>query len=239
MERRAEQVLVQLDAGVWLAEGDIVDFYGFPCSTRMVIAQLPNGGLWVWSPVRLNDDLREAVAALGTPTHLVSPNRLHHLYLEDWKAAWPSAKLWGPASTIKKRGDLSFEAPLEHEPPTDWEGELDQAWFHGSLLFDEVVFFHKPSRTVIFADLTVNFSQDFLEAHWSWWKRIIARLWGIVEGYGYAPLEFRLTWFNRKPAGQAMKKVLAWQPDRVLMAHGELVDEAPETFLKSAFAWLA
>jgi len=32
------------------------------------------------------------------------------------------------------------------------EGEIDQAWFRGSPLLDEILFFHKASRTAIFAD---------------------------------------------------------------------------------------
>lgn len=116
--------------------------------------------------------------ALGTPAHLFSPNLLHHLYLQDWKSVWPTAKLWGPASTIKKRTDLSFEAPLKYDPPDDWEGDIDQAWFRGSLFLHEVVFFHKPSCSAIFADLTQNFSEAFLKAHRSRWKRAIAWLWG-------------------------------------------------------------
>ncbi len=238
MERRAEQVLVELDAGLWLAEGDIVDFYGFPYPTRAVIAQLAQGELWVWSPIRLNDGLRDAVAELGTPAHLVSPNPIHHLYLQEWQAEWPSAKLWGPASTIRKRPDLSFEPPLHDEPPEQWAGHIDQAWFHGAVTLDEVVFFHRPSRTAIFADLSEHFSEAFLSAHWSWWQRPLARLWGIVEGRGYAPLEWRLSWINRAPARKALNKVMAWQPGQVVMAHGEIVRQDAQPFLEHAFHWL-
>ena len=230
--------LSQAGDWLWLSEGDIVDFYTFPCSTRMVIAQLPGDRLWVWSPVRLNRRLRDEVNALGTPDHLVSPNLLHHLYLQEWKAEWPSAKIWGPASTILKRGDLSFEAPLEHDPPAAWASEIDQVWFRGSRVMDEMVFFHKPSRTVIFADLTVNFSEQFLRAHWSWWRRVIAHRCGIVEGRGYAPLEMRLTWFDRTQARLALEKVLTWNPERVVMAHGELVESDATGYLRRAFRWL-
>lgn len=42
---------------LWLAEGPCVDFFGFPYSTRMVVARLPDG-LWIWSPIALDDELR-------------------------------------------------------------------------------------------------------------------------------------------------------------------------------------
>jgi hypothetical protein len=96
----------------------------------MSIARLPSGGLWAWSPIRLDEHLRVDVGALGTPAHLVSPNPIYHLYLQDWKAAWPTAKLWGPLSTIKKRSDLSFEAPLQDDPPAEWAALLTR---HGSM----------------------------------------------------------------------------------------------------------
>ncbi len=120
----------------------------------------------------------------GSVAHLVSPNKLLHLYLQDWKAAYPNAQLWGPQSVIAKRKDLVFREPLGDEPPTEWDGILDQAWFRGSAILDELVFFHKPSATAILADLSQTFADRFLQDRWSWWQRPIAKVWGIVEGKG-------------------------------------------------------
>ena len=150
--------LQPLDTDIWLAEGPVVDFHGFPYPTRMVLVRLPDGALWAWSPVALTDELRAEVEAIGTPAHLVSPNAIHHLYLSEWHKAWPGAKLWGPAKTIKKRGDLPFQPALEDTAPDDWQGVVTQAWFRGSPLLDEIAFVHRPSSTAIFADLSENFS---------------------------------------------------------------------------------
>ena len=95
-------MLEQVHDALWIAEGEIVSFFGFPYPTRSVIVRLANGDLWVWSPVKLSADLRAAVERLGPVRHLVSPNKLHHLYLSEWKAAYPGAQLWGPRSTIKR-----------------------------------------------------------------------------------------------------------------------------------------
>ena len=101
-------MLEQVHDALWVAEGEIVSFFGFPYPTRSVIARLANGDLWVWSPVKLIADLRNEVDRLGSVRHLVSPNKLHHLYLQEWKAAYPEALLWGPLTTIKKRPDIKF-----------------------------------------------------------------------------------------------------------------------------------
>jgi hypothetical protein len=96
-------MLEEIDDGLWVVEGEIVSFYGFPYPTRSVIARLANRDLWVWSPIKLEGDLCAELDRLGRVRHLISPNKIHHLYLQDWKAAYPDAQLWGPRSTIRKR----------------------------------------------------------------------------------------------------------------------------------------
>ncbi|MGJ8628161.1 MAG: DUF4336 domain-containing protein [Sulfitobacter sp.] len=230
--------LTQIGEAIWIAEGEIVDFHGFAYPTRCVLVKLPDGALWVWSPVALTPALQKAVEILGKPAHLVSPNKIHHLYLQDWKARWPDARIWGPQTTISKRNDLSFEDALEDNTPHDWQGVFDQAWFRGSFFMDEIVFFHAPSRTVILADLSENFSDGFLAAHWSAWKRAGARVWGIVEGKGYAPLEWRWSFLSRGPLRAAKRKVLGWNPEKVVMAHGVWQPSGGLAYLERAFRWM-
>ena len=103
-----------------------------------ILFRLSGGLLWIWSPIGLSANLRSQVDELGRVAYLVSPNRIHHLFLQDWKASYPAATLWGPASTIKKRNDLAFEAPLTDTPPHAWSADIDQFWFTGSPFLDEV-----------------------------------------------------------------------------------------------------
>jgi hypothetical protein len=223
---------------IWLVEGDIVSFYGFPYPTRSVIVRLREGGLWVWSPIRLTDDLVTELEGLGPVAHLVSPNKIHHLYLQDWRARYPMAALWGPQTTIDKRADLAFREALTDTPPNAWQAEIDQAWFRGSIAMDEIVFFHWASRTVILADLIENFSDEFLEEHWSWWQRPIASLDGVSARAPGAPREWRLSFTDRAPARAARDKVLAWDAERVVMAHGTWQPSGGQKFLTDALAWL-
>jgi len=231
--------LTLIGENIWLADGGIVDFYGFPYPTRSVVVRLSDGALWVWSPINLTKTLQDELDALGRVTHLVSPNKIHHLFLSDWKAVYPGARIWGPPSTVAKRTDLAFEPPLGDISPPDWGNEIDQVWFRGSFLFDEIVFFHSPSKTAIIADLSENFSDHFLMQHWKGWQRWIARIWKITVGYGFAPLELRLSWLDRKQGRKALDKLLSWQAERVVMAHGEWQRKDGQAFLNRAFAWLA
>ena len=230
--------LETVDDAIWIAEGGIVSFYGFPYPTRSVIVRLRSGALWVWSPVKLTADLIAALDALGPVAHLVSPNKIHHLYLPDWAARYPEAALWGPQSTIDKRRDLTFRAPLTDSAPPEWAADLDQAWFRGSPVIDEVVFYHRASRTVILADLIENFSDAFLREHWRWWQRLYPRLGGITEHRPRAPIDMRLTFIHRKKTREARDKVLGWDCARVVMAHGEWQRTNGHAFLARSFDWL-
>lgn len=230
-------MIEQVHKALWVVDGEIVNFFGFPYPTRSVIVRLESGDLWVWSPVRLAPDLRQQVGRLGPVRHLVSPNKLHHLHLQDWKTAYPEAQLWGPYSTIRKRTDLEFREALGDSPPAEWLPDIDQAWFRGSFAMDEMVFFHRPSATTIVADLIQTFSNGFLREHWGW-RRFMARLYGLTQDQARAPLEWRLSFVNRTPARQARNKMLGWGCQHVIVAHGEWPRSNGNAFLVKSFRWL-
>jgi hypothetical protein len=230
-------MLEQVHEALWVAEGELVSFFGIPYPTRSVIARLGNGDLWVWSPVKLTVELCSEVDRIGPVRHLVSPNKLHHLYLQDWKAAYPQASLWGPQSTIKKCSGLPFREALTDSPPPEWLGDIDQAWFRGSFALDEIVFLHRPSATAIVADLIQTFSDRFLREHWGFW-RFLARLDGLTQDQACAPLEWRLSFINRAPARRARDKVLSWNCQDVVVAHGEWPRANGKAFLAKSFRWL-
>ena len=104
----------------------------------------------------------------------------------------------------------------------------------GSFVMTEIVFFHRASRTAIFADLIENFPPDWFTG----WRGLVARLDGIVAPDGGAPREWRLSFTNRKVARAALARILAWQPEKVVMAHGQIVRSDGACFIRNAFRWL-
>ncbi len=231
-------MLEQVGPELWVADGGTVSFFGADYPTRMAVVRLADGGLWVWSPIALTPELEEEVRTLGPVRHLVSPNKLHHIFLAAWKSAFPGAKLWGTASTIARFPGLPFAGALTGDPPPDWAGQIDQFHFTNSRFLDEVIFFHRKSRTAIVADLSQPFSETWLERHWPWWLRWIAKRVGMVEGKGYGPIELRLTFRRRAEARAKVRALIAEEPERVVVAHGEIVRSGGAAYLRRAFAWL-
>ena len=219
--------------GIWIADGPTVPFFTFPYPTRMALVQL-EGGLFVWSPIPLTADLKAAVEALGEPRFLVSPNKLHHLFLAEWKAAYPQAKLFAPPGLRRRRKDLAFDADLVDAPDPFWAGEVDQVLFKGSIMMTEAVFFHRASRSAIFADLIQNLPRDFVPG----WRGVVARLGGIVEPNPSAPRDWRTSFLDRKAARASLARILAWGIERVVIAHGTPANRDGDAFVRRAFAWL-
>ena len=77
-------MLEEFGPSLYSADGPTVSFYGFPYPTRMAVVRLSDGSNWVWSPVALTDELFNSVQAVGPVRHIVSPNKIHHLFLAEW-----------------------------------------------------------------------------------------------------------------------------------------------------------
>ncbi len=221
-------------ADLWIADGSVAEVAGFRYPTRMAVIRLAGGGLAIWSPIQLTEDLRAAVAALGPVRHLIAPNSLHHLHLGPWKAAFPDALLHAAPGLRERRADLAFDADLTDVPHPDWAGDLEQMLVGGNAITTEVVFFHRASRTVLFTDLI----QQFRPGWFSGWRALVARLDRMTGPEPQVPNKFRLAFTDRRAARTALARIRAWPAERVLMAHGAPVTGDGAAFIARAFAWL-
>lgn len=232
-ERRAAGLVPFVPDRMWTAWRPL-RFYGIEMGTRMTVLRLGDGSLWVHSPIAPEPDLAAELEALGPVRFVVAPSRLHHLYLRSFADRFPGARLYGSPRLPEKRRDLAFDAVLGDEPDPAWGGELDACALRGHPYLDEVVFLDRPSRTLIVADLCEEGS-----AEWPLGSRVLARIGGIYERH--APprdvkLLFRLG--DRRAAGRSLARILAWDFDRLVLAHGRLIEAGARELLRRAFAFL-
>lgn len=229
---------------LWIVDGPIVRMatgvgFTLPFPTRMVVVRLDNGTLFLWSPTEPDDGLRAQIDALGPVAHLVSPNRIHYAHIAAWKRAYPAAVAWASPGVRERAAsqkiDVAFDANLGAEPDAAWAADIDQIIFRGSRFMEEVVFFHRKTKTVILADLIENFEPDKIGGAWSW----IGRLAGVVDPDGKTPVDFRLTFFGRKAdARDSVARMLAWEPRQLIMAHGRPYRDDGTAELRRAFRWV-
>ncbi len=227
-------VLEQFGDEIWIAGGPTVVSAGFRYPTRMVVIRLDDGGLFVWSPVALSPELRAAVDALGKVHFLVTPTKMHHLSLTMWRNAYPGAVLYAAPGSRERRLEIGFDEDLGVEPARGWAGQIDQVIMRGNAIAEEVVFFHRRSRTVLFADLLQNFPHGWFSGA----QALIAQVDGMIGSMPRTPNKFRLAFTDRKTARAGVERILAWPAEKVLMAHGDPVRSDGRAFIENAFAWL-
>ncbi len=227
-------MLLPFGQDLYLADGPTVSFFGCPYPTRMALVRLSSGKLWVWSPIALTKELADAMEAIGPVGYIVSPNKLHHLFLPQWRKRWPEARFYAPPGLAAKKPEVRFDAELGDLPDSPWSSDIDQAVFRGSFALNEVVFLHRASRTAIFADLI----QRFPEAAAKGWVGLLMRLGGIVGEHGSTPRDWRLSFLSHAAARAAKQTVLAWKPQRLVIAHGECADSGADEIIAAALKWI-
>lgn len=201
--------------------------------TRMTVIRLGDGSLFLHSPVRLDRAIRAALDALGPVRHVVAPNRAHHLFASDYLAGYPDASLYAAPGLPQKRRDLNFAAELGDAAPARWGGELEQHVFAGVPFLNEVVFYHRASRTLLLTDLAFNIPKAGLPG---------ARIFGWISGaeghFGPHRLLRRFMVRDRAAARASLARVLDWDFDRVTVTHGDVRERDGREGLREGFSFL-
>jgi hypothetical protein len=139
--------------------------------------------------------------------------------------------LHGARGLAKRRKDLVIDRELGCETFPDWREQLDTALLEGTML-NEMVFLHRPSRSLIVADLIENFETS---PHWP--TRAYLKLGGIHGKPGLSrPL--RMIFRDKKRARRALDRILSWDFDRIVLAHGDILESGGNETLREAYTWL-
>ncbi len=227
---------------VWVVDGPLIAFgppllrLQFP--TRMTIIRLGRQ-LFVHSPTILTAELKAEVDAIGVPGWIIGPNRLHYWWLPEWCDAYPrSAVYLAPRILEQARGRLDRIAErsrtLDRRSGYPWDGAIETLPVHGSYM-SEVAFFHHPTRSLVLTDLIENFEPQKLGffARWLTW------FGGAQHPDGQMPRDMRLTYRGQiAELRSAVDMMLAWDPERIILAHGKWYERGGGDELRRAFRWL-
>lgn len=195
-----------------------------PFTTRMTVVRLPNGELFLHSPIRFDAKLADDLQTRGTIRHLISPNQFHYAHIGEWAAAFPDAVTWASPRVRQRararRADVEFARDLEETPAEEWEQDIDQALFPGGY-FKEIIFFHKPSRTLILTDTIINIELQKIGEPW----RTVTKLTGMYDPRGQIFFGMRLPFLLQREKRKAvLAKIHSWQPERIIVSHGRCFD---------------
>ena len=184
------------------------------------VIRLPAGGLVVYSPVAFESGAGAAagaaIDALGPVEHVIVPSALHHLYAAAAAARWPAARIHAAAGARAKQPALRVERDLAGGPDPAWQGALDVVRIDGAPQLDEHVAFHRPSGTLICADLLFHITRPANFA-----TRVILALMGTGGGRLAQSRVWRFARRDLAAARASLARVLAWPIRQVAPCHGE------------------
>jgi hypothetical protein len=221
----------QLDSDLWVADSPL-RFFGLEIGARMTVMRLAGPRLLLHSPVAAGAELVREVQALGPVAFIVAPNRFHHLFVGEWQRACPEASVYAAPGLERKRPDLRIAGLLTDEPEPGWAGTIDQVLVSGFPLANEVVFFHRPSATLVASDLAFNVGSSSPPL-----TRFVFRLGG---GYGrLSPtLLERLFVRDRSAFRRSLTRILEWPFERVVVAHGQVSHKGGRDELARGYSWV-
>ena len=218
---------------IWLREYP-VRYAGTRFLARMTVLRMDSGKLLIHSPCDIDDSLHAEISGLGEVSYLVAPGTFHYLYIEPAQARYPNAQTYVCPGIEKKRPEIRFDWILSDRSPPEWAAELEQVLVHGARFIAEVAMFDRPTRTLLLVDLIENIGDQTPGTDWAlraWWK-FVTRMWNRAAP---AP-EYRIGWGAKKIVGAALARILAWDFERVIIAHGDLIEHDAKPILRSAWA---
>jgi hypothetical protein len=133
-----------------------------------------------------------------------------------------------------RKAPLPLTGTLGDTAHYGWVEDFEQLAFRGNPLAEEIVFFHRASRTVIMDDLIQR--NPLLRG--TPFRNALLKLEGAAEPYGGVGLEIRLSFVDRKLARRSLEKLLSWDFDKLIIAHGACVEQDAKAFVEHAFRWL-
>ncbi|KZP25643.1 hypothetical protein FIBSPDRAFT_855572 [Athelia psychrophila] len=156
----SDTIIREVAKDVWIFSRPFARFGLFPVGGRSTAIKLRGGGVWVLASTPLDAPTKAKIDELGPVQYIINPDIVHHLYLPEFKKAYPDAKLIGIAETLERTEDkaLKFDGVWGKDAPDakyGFEDDIQHCFFSGFKNKD-VAFLHKDSKSLIQADLLFN-----------------------------------------------------------------------------------
>jgi hypothetical protein len=223
----------RLADNLWLRRYPL-KLFGADLRRNVSLIRLANGDLVVHSTAPFTPADVAEITEVGRVRWVLDAMLDHDTFSRAGRESFPDAAFLGPDGFAEKVGHPC--RPIL-PPPKEWGEELQVLRIEGLPAFSEHVFFHQPSRTLIVADLIVNFEN----VSSLWMKGMLLAGIGSEHCPG-ASRRLKMAIKDRSAFRASIGRLMAWDFERVVVGHGEpLKDDARER-VEAMFAredWLA
>ncbi|KAL2883972.1 hypothetical protein SGCOL_000610 [Colletotrichum sp. CLE4] len=232
---------------------------------RATLVRLTSGALAVFSPVALTDAVKAKIAEKGgNLAYIIAPDMEHHIFISEYKAAYPQAKIIGPDGLPQKRakqtGDPKINTADEFfvvfkdgaekrsvtiTPEFDADFEYEYVDAHAN---KELVFYFKPERVLIQADLLFNLPPREQYSKAPEGERDTSSGFGNKLFGGLQTTEGDVKWVKRfqwyvmsskdRPSfNESIQRIDAWDFDTLIPCHGDTIQGDGKERFRKVFEW--
>lgn len=186
--------------------------------------------------------------------YIIAPDIQHHLHITAWKKAFPDARILAPEGLWEKRQktpefkDTPFDyvfkkegSPHSISEEFDHEFDVEYVHAHGSR---ELVFLHKPSRTLIEADLLFNlpakeqYSKTEEGSTANFLTRLVLPVLSVrTPSTGHRRFAWWILANDRDEFQASMRRIIRWDFDRLIPCHGDVIETGARGVFQNVFAW--
>lgn len=231
-------MLREIDSNLWVAEQPL-KYFGLEVGTRMTLIRLTNDKLMVISPIKMNEAIINQLNQLGEVSYIIVPNLYHHLFVADFKLYYPYAKIWAVSGLEHKRPDLPIDQIISEDKNFLLDGvkyvlvqEFNTLDIKGYSPLNECVFFHPQSRTLIVTDLVFHIDNQVASTT----INLLARILGAYNQLRPSLLE-KFATKDKFKVKTSIQKILAWDFERVIMAHGSIIEQNAKSQFQAGYEW--
>ena len=188
------------------------------------VMRLESGRTVIHSTANFASEHLSEIRELGDPGWLVEATNFHDTCAKAGRSAFPEIPYLVPPGF---GGAFELDATPISEPPSEWGDELSVIEIGGMPKIREHAFFHRPSKTLVLADLCFNLPPEAGR-----WTHGFLRVASGIRKYPGMSRLFRFHIKDRAAFVESMQKIASLDIERIVVAHGDpLVDNAKSKFL--------
>jgi hypothetical protein len=190
--------------------------FGADLRRTVTVVRLRSGQLIIHSTGPFTSRDVAAIIALGNPGWLLEVMLRHDTFAKHGHEAFPNIPFLAPEGFPEVVG---FSTEPLIPAPAGWGDELEVLRLEGIPSMREHVFFHRPSRTLIVADLLFNFGPDT-----SAWTRFLVLCAVGSKHHPGMSRPFRMAVRDKAAFKRSVESLMKWDFDRIIVGHGEIVE---------------
>ena len=211
----------KISDNIWV-HNDAMSLLGMHLPLRMTIVKLSSGSLWVHSPTALSTELKQVVEELGPVQFLVEASNGHMNWLVDWQQAYPDAVSFVSMGVARKL-KLTGHHLLDETSENIWDEDLVRIYTAGVPFFNESVFLHKTSKSLIVSDLIQHYNKERAPGLSGFMSRFIFEPIGFRGMCIAPPLKMGFMVKDRPSFVASIKQIQDLDFDKIIVAHGEII----------------